>query len=141
MSEKQSWAANSTAASWISPDRGHHWILPTPGSFLSLIFPDLLRACLLAYSRSFKLEINIYQQTRSAPSVASADRILGCKASPSGFGSMAFCLQPPALCWKSLVCCHSDTGSLYDAISCLSVSLPCFPFPRSFWNLLFVPVF
>lgn len=96
---------------------------PLLGSFLSLIFPDLLRACLLAYSRSFKLKINIYQQTHSALSVASADRILGCKASPSGFGSMAFYLQPPAVCWKSLVCCHSDTGSLYDAISCLSLSL------------------
>ena len=106
---------------------------PLLGSFLSLSFPDLLRACLLAYSRSFKLEIDIYQQTHSAPSMASADRILGCKASPYGFGSMAFYLQPPALCWKSIVCCHSDTGSLYDAISCLSLSLSlAFPFQEVF---------
>lgn len=116
---------------------------PLLGSFLPLIFPgnppcppDLLRACLLAYSR-FKLEINIYQQTHSAPSVVSADRILGCKTS-SGFGSMAFYLQPPALCWKSLVCCHPVVPLtllpyMTPSPVCLSVSLPlAFPFLEGF---------
>lgn len=57
--------ANSVASSWTSSGQGHHWILPTLRELSSLNLScksprtDLLRACLLAYSRSFKLEINI----------------------------------------------------------------------------------